>query len=382
MPETQTEKPLAGTCVVEIGTSVAGPYASWILAALGADVIKVERPEGGDDTRQWGGMFADGTSSTFHLLNNEKSSITINFKNESERQWLREFCITKADVVIQNLRPGTINRYGLDADTLTAENTRLIYCNLWPFGNTGPLKGQPGYDPLMQALSGIMSVTGEIGRPPVRVGPSIIDMGTGMWCAIGILAALNNRQHTKKGCIVDASLYETSLGWMTSSFTNMQATGQTPERQGTTARGMAPYQAYECADGYLIIAAPNNGLFMKLATVLGHPEWIKDERFSENMKRYENIAALNQLMEPILLTEKCDYWRGRFDEAGVPSAPVRDTRQMMADEHTKALGIIQKLDGVAPLQMGLPLSFDKIRPQLSRVAPALGQHNAKIKDKS
>ena len=382
MPETQIEKPLAGKLVVEIGTSVAGPYASWILAALGAKVIKVERPEGGDDTRQWGGIFPDGTSSTFHYLNTEKRSITIDFKDEDSRQWLQKFCVTEADVVIQNLRPGTIDRYGLDADALTAESTGLIYCNLWPFGNTGPLKHQPGYDPLMQALSGIMSVTGEIGRPPVRVGPSIIDMGTGMWCAIGILAALHKRGETGKGCIVDASLYETSLGWMASSMANMQVTGKTPERQGTTARGMAPYQAYECADGYLIIAAPNNSLFEKLSRVLGHPEWIKDERFSENMKRYENVTALNQLMEPILLAETCDYWRGRLDQAGVPSAPVRDTKQMMADEQTKALGIIQKLSDDAPLQMGLPLSFNRIRPQLGRIAPALGQHNEEIKDKS
>lgn len=381
MTKTPIEKPLAGTRVVEIGTSVAGPYAAWILAALGADVIKVERPNGGDDSRQWGGMFPDGTSSTYHYLNNEKSSITIDLRDKKDREWLQNFCITEADIVIQNLRPGTINRYGLDADTLTAQSEKLIYCNLWPFGNTGPLQDQPGYDPLMQALAGIMSVTGEIGRPPVRVGPSMIDMGTGMWCAVGILAALNKRAETGKGCIVDASLYETALGWMSSSMANMQASGKVPERQGTTARGMAPYQAYECSDGYLILAAPNNALFLKVSTVLGHPEWIEEERFSENMIRYENVDALNALIEPILITETCDYWRGRFDAVGVPTAPVRDTKQMMADEQTKALKIIQKLDGVAPLQMGLPLSFDKVRPQVRRVAPALGQHNAEIKDK-
>jgi len=289
---------------------------------------------------------------------------------------------SQADVVIQNLRPGHVVRYGVGAEDLMAENSRLIYCNLWPYGNKGPMQEKPGYDPLMQALGGIMSVTGEVGRPPVRVGPSMIDMGTGMWCVIGILASLNRRTETGKGCLVDASLYETSLGWMANAVPTAQATGKSPGRQGTTARGMAPYQAYECADGYLIVAAPNNGLFVKLSTVLGHSDWIKDERFSENMKRYENVDALNQLMEPILLTETCDYWRGRFYEAGVPSAPVRDTGQMMADEHTKALGIIQKLDGEAPLQMGLPLSFNKIRPQLKRVAPALGQHNAELKGKS
>ncbi len=382
MPETEADKPLVGTHVVEIGTSVAGPYAAWILAALGADVVKVERPDTGDDARQWGGLFTDGSSSTFHYLNNEKRSITIDLKNEDERNWLGEFCTSKADVVIQNLRPGNVDQYGLGAEDLTAQNPRLIYCNLWPYGNTGPLKNKPGYDPLMQALGGIMSVTGEIGRPPVRVGPSIIDMGTGMWCAIGILAALNRRLETGKGCIIDASLYETSLGWMASPVATTQATGEIPGRQGTTARGMAPYQAYQCADGYLIIAAPNDGLFERLAKVLGHPEWTNDIRFDANLKRFDNVDALNAEMEPILLTQTCEYWRGRLDEVGVPSAPVRNTREMMSDEHTRALGIIQQLEGEAPLQMSLPLSFNKVRPQLRRAAPKLGQHNAEILDKS
>lgn len=382
MSATHTSKPLAGTRVIEIGTSVAGPYASWILATLGADVIKVERPGTGDDTRQWGGLFADGSSSTFHYLNNEKRSITIDLKNDEECQWLRQFCITDVDVVIQNLRPGNVARYRLDADTLMAENPKLIYCNLWPYGYTGPMKDRPGYDPLMQAFSGMMSVTGEEGRPPIRVGPSIIDMGTGMWCSIGILAAMKARLETGKGCVVDASLYETSLGWMVSPMAMAQVSGKTPGKRGSKVAGMAPYQAYECADGYLIVAAPNDGLFVKLSTVLGHPDWIKDERFDSNLKRFDNVDALNAMIEPILMSQSSDYWRGRFDEAGVPSAPVRDTAEMMADDQTAALGMIQKLDDESPLQMSLPLSFDKVRPKLHRSAPALGQHNEEIKGKS
>jgi len=379
MTDREVEKPLAGTRVVEIGTSVAGPYASWILATLGADVIKVERPGSGDDARHWGGLFADGSSSTFHYLNNEKSSITIDMRNEEERSWLHQFCVSEVDVVIQNLRPGNVDKYELGSDALRAENPRLIYCNLWPYGNTGPLKDKPGYDPLMQAFSGMMSVTGEVGRPPVRVGPSIIDMGTGMWCAIGILAALKARQETGVGCVVDASLYETAIGWMSNPATLAQAIGKSPGRQGTTVSGMAPYQGYECSDGYLIIAAPNDVLFIKLSTVLGHPDWIKEDCFSNNITRFENVEALNALMEPILLTRSCEHWRSKLDDAGVPSAPVRDTCEMMSDEQTKALGILQQLEGEAPLQISLPLSFDNVRPKLRRIAPALGQHNAEIK---
>lgn len=379
MSEPAADKPLAAARVIEIGTSVAAPYAAWILAALGADVIKVERPGAGDDARQWGNLFADGTSSTFHYLNSEKRAITVDLKNEKESSWLREFCISQADVIVQNLRPGHVDRYGLGAGELTRANPRLIYCNLWPFGNAGPMKERPGYDPLMQALGGIMSVTGEEGRPPVRVGPSMIDMGTGMWCVIGILAALNRRRETGKGCVIDASLYETSLGWMANAVPTVQATGKSPERQGTTARGMAPYQAYECADGYLIVAAPNDRLFERLSVVLGHPEWPEDSRFETNQKRWENLDALNALMEPILREHGREVWRAKLDEAGVPSAPVRDTLEMMSDAQTQALKIIQHPDGSGPELMGLPLSFDGTRPVLRRFAPALGEHDAEIK---
>lgn len=380
MPDSTVNKPLAGIRVVEIGSSVAAPYAAWILAALGADAIKVERPEG-DDARQWGNMFPDGTSSTFHYLNSEKSSITIDLKDDAQRDWLREFCKSEADVVIQNLRPRHVDRYGVGAAELTAANPRLVYCNLWPFGSTGPMTDKPGYDPLMQALSGIMSVTGEVGRPPVRVGPSMIDMGTGMWCVIGILAALNRRAETGKGCIVDASLYETALGWMSNAVPTAQATGKSPGRQGTTARGMAPYQAYECEDGWMIVAAPNDRLFVRLSGVLGHPEWPEDPRFNTNQNRWENLAELNALMEPILREAKRETWRQRFDEAGVPSAPVRDTMEMMGDAQTRALGIVQRPGSEGPELMGLPISFNGERPELTRYAPALGAHDDEIKGK-
>ncbi|MDA7947010.1 MAG: CoA transferase [Hyphomicrobiaceae bacterium] len=380
MTTTKPDKPLANVRVVEIGTSVAAPYAGWILGALGADVIKVERPDGGDDARQWGNMFADGTSSTFHYLNAEKRSITVDLKDDGQRIWLQDFCGSKADVVIQNLRPGHVDRYGIGADDLTKANPRLVYCNLWSFGNGGPMQQRPGYDPLMQALSGIMSVTGEVGRPPVRVGPSMIDMGTGMWCVIGILAALNRRQETGQGGVVDASLYETALGWMANAVPTAQATGKSPGRQGTTARGMAPYQAYECSDGYLIVAAPNDRLFERLCGVLEHPEWTADARFATNQDRWENLGELNALMEPILKTRARNDWREMLDAVGVPSAPVRDTLEMMEDPQSRALGIIQRLGAEGPELITMPVSFDGVRPALTRYAPGLGEHTDELKE--
>ncbi len=370
---------LAGIRVVELGSSVAAPYATWILAAMGAEVVKVERPGPGDDCRYWGKMFPDGIGSYFHALNRDKKSITVDMKDDAERDWLRDYCINEADVVIQNMRPGTVERLGLDAATLRAANPKLIYCNLGAFGNQGPLKDKPGYDPLMQAYGGLMTITGEPGRPPIRVGTSIIDMGTGMWCAIGILGALKRQADTGEGSTVDASLYETAVGWMNNAVASAAIDPQNPQREGSGARGMAPYQAYECSDGHLIIAAPNDRLFNRLADVLGHPEWPQDPRFDTNQNRYANLAELNALIEPVVLTRTRAEWQQALDEVGIPSAPVQQTLEMMADPQTVALGILQSKVGGGPLMAGLPLSFNGMRPPNRESAPTIGQHNDTVK---
>lgn len=373
---------LAGIRVVELGSSVAAPYAAWILGSMGAEVVKIERPGPGDDARQWGKMFPDGIGSYFHALNREKQSITVDMSSAEERDWLRTYCITEADVVIQNMRPGTVKKYGLDAETLRAANPNLIYCNLGAFGNEGPLKDKPGYDPLMQAYGGLMTITGEEGRPPIRVGTSIIDMGTGMWCAIGILGALKRRDDTGTGCTVDASLYETAVGWMNNAVASAAVDPKNPAREGSGARGMAPYQAYECSDGHLIIAAPNDRLFERLSKVLGHPEWPADPRFDTNQNRYANLAELNALIEPVVITRTRADWQQALDDAGIPSAPVQQTLEMMADPQTEALGILQTAMGGGPRLVGLPLSFDGTRPPIRRSAPTVGQHNDDIKGKN
>lgn len=372
-------RPLTGIRAVELGTSVAAPYAGWILATLGADVIKVERPDGGDDARQWGRILADGSSSYFNAFNRDKRGITVDIKDAADREWLRRYCIDEADVVIQNMRPGRAAANGLGAEELTAANPRLVYCNMGAFGRTGPMKDRPGYDPLMQASGGIMSVTGEEGRPPIRVGTSIVDIGTGMWSVIGVLSALNRRHLTGQGCVVDTSLYETSLAWMGHHASTVQVSGENPDRQGSGARGMAPYQAYECSDGWLVVAAPNDRLFGRLSQVLGHPEWPDDPRFASNQDRYANLAALNERIAPILATRTRDAWRDALEAAGIPSAPVRTTLEMMDDPQTRALGILQRLDPDRPELMGAPVSFDGERPPMQRYAPTLGEHNTEVK---
>ncbi|MCP5149821.1 MAG: CoA transferase [Ectothiorhodospiraceae bacterium] len=378
-PATSAVAPLANIKVVELGTSVAAPYAAWILAALGADVIKVERPEVGDDARQWGRMFPDGTGSYFAALNRDKRGIVVDLEDPDELAWLRRLCIEEADVVLQNMRPGKIDKHGLGAHALRAENPRLVYCNMGAFGARGPLADRPGYDPLMQAYGGIMSVTGEEGRPPIRVGTSIIDMGTGMWSVIGILSALKRRAETGEGCVVDTSLYETSLGWVAHLASTVQATGENPERQGSGARGMAPYQAYECADGWLVVAAPNDRLFARLCAVLECSALPADPRFATNQLRFQNLDQLNAVIAPRIRAESRETWRARLEAAGVPNAPVRTILEVMADEQARALGMLQQLPGCDLELMGAPLSFDGERPPLRRHAPRLGEHDAEIK---
>ena len=320
------ELPLKGIRVFEFGSNVAGPYAGWILAEMGAEVIKIERPEG-DDARSWGPPFWNDSATLFHTVNRNKKSCSVDLKNQRAVASLRERIRHQADVVVQNLRPGVAAELGFSAESLTAENPQLIYCNLHGYGARGPLRDRPGYDALVQAFGGIMSVTGEEGQPPVRAGISVIDAGTGMWCAIGILGALYRRAVTGRGCVVDGSLFETALGWMAFHASASQASGDTPLRMGTATRGIVPYQGYACSDGVLMIAASNDRLFAKLARALGRAEWAEDERFRTNPKRVENGRVLNALLEQILATAPRDHWQQKLDAAGVPNSPVQTVQE-------------------------------------------------------
>ena len=370
-----SEWPLSGIRVYEIGTSVAAPFGTWILAALGAEVIKVE-PEGrGDDCRHWGPPFWNGTSAMFQALNRDKKSITVDLSNQEDKAWLKNELVTQADVVLQNMRPGKIAALNLGADDLLKENPTLIYCNIWAFGKTGPMSEKPGYDPLMQAYSGLMGLNGEEGRPPVRIGTSAIDMGTGMWSAIGIISALYKRQSTGEGCVVDTALYETALSWMSYHMAGFHATGELPTPQGSGVQGIAPYQAYECSDGYLVIAAPNNKLFDLLKGVMGNPEWANESRFETNPQRFENKPELNRLMTDILVKETRMYWQTKLDQVGIPNSPIQKVDEVLDDPQTQALGIVQESVEHAMKLVGLPIQFNGLRPPLKNEAPSLGADN-------
>jgi len=369
--------PLQGIRVVELGGSVAVPYACWVLASLGAEVVKVERPDGGDDARAWiPPERAPGFGAIFTALNAGKRSVTVDYKDAGERARLATL-IGRADVVVQNLRPGLADRYGIGAEAMLAANPRLIYCDSGAFGRSGPLADKPGYDPLMQAFGGIMGVTGHEGADPVRVGTSLIDMGTGMWAVIGVLAALRRRDATGQGGRIDVSLYETALGWMTYHVSGFLASGRDPRRPGTRSPGMSVYQAFACADGHLIIAAPSDRLFAKVAGVLGHPEWPADPRFVDNKQRWANLDTLVGMIEAVTVTQPRAHWQAGLDAAGVPSAPLQSVSEVVAHPQTKALGIIETTPDGWEL-VGLPLAFDGVRPAQRSGPPVLGADTAAV----
>lgn len=265
----------------------------------------------------------------------------------------------------------------MDAESLRASKPSLIYCTLGAFGRGGPLKERPGYDPLMQAFGGIMSVTGEPQRP-VRAGTSIIDMATGMWSVIGVLVALLQRRESGNGLSIDTSLYESALGWMCYHAANFQASGELPKPQGSGAAMIVPYRGYASKDGFIVIAAGNDKLFAAFARVLGHPEWIDDPRFRTNPDRVKNQAVLYGWIEELIAERTAAQWSEALDAAGVPNAPIQTIAQVLEHPQTKALGILQQSpDGEITL-VGLPLSFNGERPAFRRAPPKLGAHTGEI----
>src|SRR5438270_3963813 len=370
--------PLSGIVVIEIGHSIAAPYAGMILGELGAEVIKVENPKGGDAARGWGPPFQEGASTCFHSVNRAKRGITIDLADPAGAARLRALILERADVVIHNLKYGALEKYGLGGVETIAAKPALVWCNLAAFGNTGPLRDRPGYDPMMQAYSGLMSLLGEDGRPPVRVTASILDMGAAMWSVIGVLAALQERQRTGKGGIVDTSLLETGLAWMSIMLPIHLATGVLPERHGSGVDMIVPYQAFAVSDGHMMVAAGNDNLFRRLAAALGRPHLAEDARFRTNSERVVHRAELIPILSEIFAARPRAYWAELLEKAGIPNGPIHTLDQVVADAQVQALGIVQRRADSELSLIGLPLSFDGMRPSFNKQAPSLGEDNERI----
>lgn len=372
--------PLTGVKVIELANNIAGPYAGFILAALGADVLKVERPDGGDDARGWGPPFWHGTSATFQALNVNKRGVALDLKDPTQAAQVKVL-LSEADVLVHNLRPGVLDGLGLGSAALAALNPRLVYCSISAFGHRGPLRRHPGYEPMVQAFAGLFSINGYPDRPGVRMGTSVLDLGSATWAALGCIAGLMQRERTGKGCTVDASLYETALGLLTVHFARYQASGQLPERQPSGSLAVVIFQAFDTADGQVIVAAANDRLFAKLAIELGHPEWVDDPRYKTNADRHANKAPLIAEVSRILRQHASAAWVARLEKAGVPCSAINDMAQMRAHPQTAALGMVQPAPEIDLALMSLPLSLDGARPAIRTRAPQLGEHNAVIDDR-
>lgn len=370
-------RPFEGMVVVELGHSVAAPFAGQIFGELGATVIKVEKQDG-DAARAWGPPFQEGAATLFQALNRNKQSVVCDLRDAAQTEALRQLIAERADVVLQNLRPGQVDALGLGGAALLALKPSLVYCNMGAFGGVGPLRQHPGYDPLMQAFGGIMSTTGEAGRPSVRVGASIVDMGTGMWAVIGVLAALLQRQTSGRGRIVDVSLFETATTWVSLIAAQVLVSGEAPPRYGSGTASIVPYKGYATADGEIVVAAGNDGLFRSLAKVVGHPERAQDPRYADNPSRVANQAELYGALDAIFARQPTAYWLERLEAAGLPCSPVNDMNQMLAHPQTQALGLVQRVPGTGMDFIGLPLSFDGQRPRPRSRPPMLGEHTATL----
>jgi crotonobetainyl-CoA:carnitine CoA-transferase CaiB-like acyl-CoA transferase len=341
-------QPLAGKVVVDVTASLAGPYCTQLLAALGADVIKVE-PPGGDHARAWGPPFVGDDGALWFAANAGKRSVVVDLAQEPAR--MLEL-VDGADVFVQSLRPGLAERHGLDAASLRARKPTLVHVSV------GAYAGRPGYDPLVQAATGIMSVTGEPDGPPVRVGVSLIDFATGQWAAIGVLAALLRGG----GASIEVSLHETAVALLAGHIAGFAATGETPGRHGTAFPLIAPYEVFA---GGLMIAAGSDALWQRLRIVL---ELDDDPRFRTNPDRVRNREALRGAIESALATRPLEEWERVLVDAGVPAARVRTVAEAMADEHTQALGILQELG--AGVTVAPPLRIDGERPLYPNPPPA------------
>ena len=372
--------PLDGVVVADLTQNVAGPFCAQILGDMGADVIKVERPGRGDDARAWAPPWWGDESSAFMAFNRNKKSLALDLKHDAGIAVLKRL-VARADVFIQSLRAGVIGALGLDFAGASALNPRLVYCSVTAFGTRGPLADRPGYDPLMQAYAGMMSINGHPGAEPARVGTSIIDMGTGMWAALGIVAALRQRDVTGRGSEVTTALFETALMWVSYQAMGYLASGEVPEPQGSGTVMIAPYQAFRAADGYVMIAAGSDALFVRLAKALGVPDLARDPRFIDNPTRVTNRAVLVETITKLTIERKAADLLDALQTAGVPSAPIQRLDQVMADPQTQASGMV--IGAPHPRlpdyrSIGLPVQWDGARPGVRRVPPKLGEHDADV----
>jgi crotonobetainyl-CoA:carnitine CoA-transferase CaiB-like acyl-CoA transferase len=369
---------LEGIRVLDVTQVMAGPFCAMQLCDMGADVIKVE-PPGGDSTRRMAG--ARGTDSAgFNAVNRGKRGIVLDLKGSGGQQAFKRL-VGRTDIVIENYRPGVMRTFGLDYASLAPAHPSLIYASISGYGQTGPSASKGGFDLIAQGVSGLMSVTGEPGRPPVKVGVPLTDLGAALFAVSAILAALHYRHRTGRGQYIDTSLVEAGIALSVWESAQYFAEGVTPEPLGSAHRMFAPYQAIRCADGYITLGAANDRLFQWTCELLGHPEWAQDPAYANDTLRVRNRAALVGQIEAITVLQTRDYWLAQFDAAGIPCGPINNYAEAFADPQVQSREMVVDVDHptLGRLRMaGAPVKMSETPPRANRRAPVLGEHTREV----
>ena len=372
--------PLAGIKVVEISVAMAGPFCGMLLGDYGADVIKIERTEVGDDSRAWSPFFHDSLSYYYAAANRNKRGMAIDLKTPEGVKITREL-IEQADVLVHNYRVGALERLGLDYESLSKVNPRLVYCAISGFGATGPLSKEPANDLFMQAYAGSMSITGDPEGSPAKMGMSVADVGAGMFGAIGVMMALETRHRTGRGQRVDTSLLEGHMAMLAQFFTRYFSSGEVPGPSGSGALTSPTYRAYQASDQWIVISAFNQRMWKGLCTALDKLEWLDDPRFINPQMRSDNRALMIKLIGAIIITQPLVYWEKRLIENEVPCSPVNTIDKVVQQPQVHARDMVQEmnLDGLGMMSMaGLPIKFSESPGAIRLPPPRLGQHTAEI----
>ena len=372
-------QPLHGIRVLDLSRVLAGPYCTMVLGDLGADVIKIEPPSG-DETRAWGPPFAAGESAYYLCVNRNKRGMTVNLKTDEGRAILLEL-VKKSDVLVENFRPGTLARFGLDYETLRSDHPRLVYCSISGFGQTGPLRDRPGYDFMIQAKGGLMSFTGEPNGEPMKVGVAVADLFAGQNAVIAILAALQARERTGEGQYIDISLFDSQLGWLANVASNFLISGNLPQRYGNAHPNIVPYQVFEASDGWFALAVGNDKQFARLCELIGQPGWGSDERFATNAARVAHRDELIALLKPVFFARGVNEWLSVLETASIPCGPINALDKVFAEPQVAAREMLVTMAhptiGELPL-VGSPLKFSQTPVEYRLPPPRLGEHTGEI----
>lgn len=380
MTGTETPGALDGIRVIDLTRVLAGPFCAMMLGDMGADVIKVEQPGRGDDTRAWGPPFVGEESAYYLGANRNKRGMTLNLKNPEAREVLKEL-LKSADVVIDNFKLGTMARHGFDDAWYEEHAPQIVRASILGYGSTGPRAGLPGYDFLLQAESGLMSITGEADGDPMKLGVAIVDLCTGMYALSSILAALQARHRTGKGQYVEVSLYDTGVSLLANVAANYLASGKPAGRYGNGHPNIVPYNAYPTRDGMIALSVGNDGQFQTFCNAVGQDAWADDARFARNRDRVENRAACDAMISELLKTDDTAAWLDKLQSAGVSCAPINTVDQALTAEHTIARGLVTKavhsVEGEIDLP-GIPFRFSDTAADVRRAPPTLGEHTDEV----